>query len=294
MLATAGRPEGPSFWLPAQGSTAAAEVDWLFYFIFWLSVIFFVLIVGLMVLFTFRYLRPKGSKAQKAPHHNLSLELTWSVIPVILVIVIFLMGFKGFISMATPPQNAYEILVSGKKWAWTFEYPETGYIGDELHVPVDRDILLTMTSEDVIHSLFIPAFRIKKDVVPGRYTKMSFRAKDPGTYTIFCAEYCGTKHSDMYSACVVHPPGEFEKWLTEASNFLDRMTPAEAGQELYRRRGCYQCHSIDGTSGIGPSFKTCLGTRRSCRTAARWWRMRTTSANPSSSLRRRSSPGTSR
>jgi cytochrome c oxidase subunit 2 len=139
-----------------------------------------------------------------------------------------------------------------------FGYPN-GYVDENLHVPVDTPVRLVITSDDVIHSLFIPAFRLKKDAVPGRYTKMWFRATQPGEYQVFCAEYCGTSHSDMLAKTVVHPPGEFEKWLENASNFLDKMSPAEAGEKLFKQRGCTQCHSIDGTRIIGPTLQGAFG-----------------------------------
>ncbi len=256
-LASAPSPSA-SFWLPPQGSTVAQGVDSVFYYIFWISLFFFALIVVLMVWFVFRYRRRPGHEAQQTATHSIGLELTWTIIPVIIVCTMFYKGFASFMDMAVPPANAYEIEVVGQKWSWNFIYPN-GYIDSELHVPVDRDILLTMSSEDVIHSFFIPAFRVKKDVVPGRFTKLWFRATNPGEFLVFCTEYCGTQHSDMTTTCYVHPVGEFEKWLAKASNFLDQMTPAEGGKLLYQRRGCTQCHSVDGISGIGPSFKNLFG-----------------------------------
>ena len=244
--------------MPAPGSTVAGEVDWLFYLLLWISLGFFALIVGLMLLFLIRYRRRKGRQAEPSPSHNMALELTWSVIPLILVIVIFYIGFQSFINMVTPPANAYEIYVTGQKWNWLFEYPN-GYIDGNLHVPVSTPVKLILTSEDVIHSLFIPAFRVKKDAVPGRYNKTWFEAIQPGEYVVLCAEYCGTSHSDMIATCIVHETGEFEKWLEDASNFLDRVSPAEGGRILYKGRGCAQCHSVDGTAGIGPSFKGIFG-----------------------------------
>ncbi|MCG3138027.1 MAG: cytochrome c oxidase subunit 2 [Phycisphaerae bacterium] len=242
------------FWLPPQASTVSAEVDWLFYFIYWLSVFFFVLIVGVMMYFIFRYRRQPGRRAEHTSHHNTLLELTWSGIPLLLVGFIFYTGFKSFMHMTVAPADAAEIKVEGQKWSWSFTYPN-GYVDKDLHVPVDASIRLLLSSSDVIHSFYVPAFRVKKDAVPGRYNKAWFRATQPGEYLIFCAEYCGTQHSDMISKCVVHPPGEYEKWLQDASDFLSKMPPAEAGEKLYTTRGCRQCHSVDGTAGQGPSFK---------------------------------------
>ncbi len=250
--------DGSSFWMPPQVSTVAHGVDWLFHFILAVSVFFFLLIVVLMVVFVIRYRRREGREAEASPTHNTALELTWTVIPVVIVVVIFFFGFKGFLDMSTPPRNAYEILVDGQKWNWTFTYPN-GYSDANLHVPVARPVRLVMTSADVIHSLYVPAFRIKADVVPGRYSKAWFEATAPGTYELFCAEYCGTSHSDMIAQVVVHPAGEFESWLEQASNFLETMTPVEAGRKLFLVRGCQQCHSVDGTAKTGPSLLGVFG-----------------------------------
>lgn len=252
------QPKKPSFWMPPQVSTFAANVDWLFMVILGISVIFFVLIVALMIVFVIRYRHREGHVAEASPTHNLPLEVVWTAIPVAVVMVIFYLGFTSYLDMATPPANAYEVRVEGQKWKWTFTYPN-GYVDENLHVPVDRPIRLVMSSADVIHSLYVPAFRIKRDVVPGRYSKEWFQATTPGEYDVFCAEYCGTGHSDMLAHVIVHPPGEFEQWLEKASNFLDTMTPVEAGRKLYQVRGCQQCHSVDGTAKVGPSFKGIFG-----------------------------------
>jgi cytochrome c oxidase subunit 2 len=129
----------------------------------------------------------------------------------------------------------------------------------DLHVPVNRPVRLVMSSTDVIHSLYVPAFRIKRDVVPGRYAKLWFEATEPGEYDLFCAEYCGTSHSDMLAHVIVHPVGEFETWLDRASNFLETMSPVDAGRKIFQVRGCAQCHSVDGTAKIGPSVKDVFG-----------------------------------
>lgn len=247
-----------SFWMPVRASSAAGEVDWLFYFIFYVSLFFFALIVGLMIWFTLRYRRRKGEKAEGGASHNTMLELVWSGIPLLLVIGIFLVGFQGYMRSVVSPDSSYEIQVTAMKWKWLFTYPN-GHVDENLHVPVETPVRLVMTSSGVIHSLYIPAFRLKKDVVPGRYNKMWFRAVKPGEYVLFCAEYCGTAHSDMLATVVVHPPGEFEKWLADAANLLKRLSPAEAGAKLFMSRGCAQCHSVDGKPGIGPTMKGLFG-----------------------------------
>jgi len=257
-LAAAPEGDGGSFWMPPQISTVAQSVDWLFHFILAISVFFFLLIVVVMVIFVLKYRRREGQEAESSPSHNLALEVTWTVIPVALVIVIFVIGFKGFLDMATPPANAYEVLVEGQKWNWSFTYPN-GYVDENLHVPVDRPVRLVMSSADVIHSLYVPAFRIKNDVVPGRYSKVWFEATEPGEYDLFCAEYCGTSHSDMIAHVIVHPVGEFEPWLEKASNFLETMTPVDAGRKLFQVRGCTQCHSLDGSAKTGPTLLGVFG-----------------------------------
>ncbi|MCP4898021.1 MAG: cytochrome c oxidase subunit II [bacterium] len=249
----------PSFWLPPQVSTVARSVDWLFYFILGVSIVFFLIIVVVMGIFLVKYRRREDRlDAEETPRHNLALEISWSVIPLALVVIIFFFGFKGFLDISTPPANAYEIYVEGQKWNWSFAYPN-GYVDADLHVPVDRPVRLVMSSADVIHSLYVPAFRIKNDVVPGRYSHAWFEATEVGEYELFCAEYCGTSHSDMIAHVVVHPPGEFETWLEKASNFLETMTPVDAGRKLYSLRGCQQCHSVDGTAKVGPTLSGIFG-----------------------------------
>jgi cytochrome c oxidase subunit II len=248
-----------SFWMPSQASSNAAEVDTVFYVIYWISVFFFAIIVGLMALFIVRYRsRHQGERAPESPDHSLALEITWTAVPVIISIAIFVLGFKSFMNIATPPRNSYEILVTGQKWQWFFEYPN-GFVTSELHVPEDQPVKLTMTSEDVIHSLWIPAFRVKKDVVPGRYSQTWFEAQEPGTYPLLCTEYCGTGHSDMLSAVTVHKSGTFDQWLEESANIYDTIPPDEAGELLVQRSGCVQCHSLDGKPNIGPTFVDLYG-----------------------------------
>jgi cytochrome c oxidase subunit 2 len=256
-LTAAGGPEG-SPWLPPPRSTYAGDIDFVFNFILGISVFFFLLIVGLMLAFVIRYRAREGVEPQPSPKHNLALEVVWTGIPLLLVMFIFYFGFRSYMKLAVDPQNAYEIQVTGQKWTWFFTYPN-GYVAEQLHVPVDRAVRLVMTSEDVIHSLFIPAFRLKRDVVPGRYHKVWFNATEPGEYDLFCAEFCGTNHSNMTTKVVVHAAGEFDKWLEDASNLLAHMSPQDAGRELYKGRGCSQCHSIDGKVGTGPTFLNLFG-----------------------------------
>ncbi|MCR4413346.1 MAG: cytochrome c oxidase subunit II [Thermoguttaceae bacterium] len=250
---------GGTFWLPPQSSSTARYVDAAFHLVLGISTFFFLLIVALMVVFVLRYRRRPGVGPAKSPSHSTALEITWSVIPLGLVVVIFSLGFYGYMEIRTAPRTAYEILVTAQKWKWTFRYPN-GYEDPELHVPVDEPVRLVMQSQDVIHSLFIPAFRLKMDVVPGRYTTTWFRAIAPGEYDLTCTEYCGTGHSDMVTKVVVHAPGEFEPWLRKADEQAQSLAPVDAGRRLVTQR-CASCHSVDGTQvpNGGPSFKGIFG-----------------------------------
>ncbi len=259
-MTVAGAGSGGGVWMPVDASTTAPKVDALFYFILVISLVFFALIVGLMVTFVVRFRRRGNAEAQPSPAHNTALELLWSGIPLLLVIVIFAWGFKVYLDLNVPPANAYQVQVTGQKWKWLFTYPN-GHVDENLHVPVDRPVKLVMTSEDVIHSFFLPAFRFKRDGVPGRYATLWFEATRTGEFQIFCAEYCGTSHSDMLAQVVVHPPGGFERWLREAAEATARMSPAEAGARLFRSRGCAQCHAMDGRARIGPPLGGLVGRR---------------------------------
>jgi cytochrome c oxidase subunit 2 len=252
---------GSTSLFPAPRSTTAGHVDDLFYFILLVCAFFFAIIVGVMVLFLFKYRERPGSSVQSSPSHNNALEVAWTVVPGIFVGVIFFWGFVGYLDMRQPPDNSYEIQVTAKKWSWSFTYPN-GHVDNNLHVPEDRAVRLVMSSDDVIHSLYIPAFRLKMDVIPGRYTTTWFESETPGEYTLFCAEYCGTQHSNMLAKVVVHPSGEFDKWLEDAANFLETVTPVQAGEILYQRRGCIQCHSVDGSAKVGPTFKEVFGSQQ--------------------------------
>jgi len=257
MLANSGR----TFWMPEDASTLAAPVDGLFRFILGISVFFFFLILVLMIVFIIRYRHREGAEHSTAAGHSTVLELTWTIIPTILVVIIFIYGFRGYMKMAVAPADAYEIQVTGSMWTWSFTYPN-GHVDAVLHVPPDQPVRLVLTSMDVIHSVFIPAFRVKKDAVPQRYNRMWFQATRPGEYDLYCAEYCGTAHSQMITKVVVHnSASEFREWLREASNLDDRFSPIEAGKILVERFGCLQCHSLDGSIIQAPSFKDLFGSQ---------------------------------
>ena len=249
--------ENDSFLFPPQASTYAADVDALYYFIHYVSVFFWVLIVAAIIFFLWRYRR--GHKDGVGPSHSLPLELTWSVIPLILVIAMFLWGFKGFMVMSRSPGDAETINVTAKKWLWNFEYPSGQQAIGELHVEVNKPYKLIMTSEDVIHSLFVPAFRNKMDVVPGRYTTFWFEATLTGEHQVFCTEYCGDGHSDMLAKVIDHTPEDYAKWVEENQK-EDTTTPLpQLGEKLFTSKACFTCHSTDGSTKVGPTFKGLFG-----------------------------------
>ena len=191
--------------------------------------------------------------AAPSPSHNTPLEIFWTVIPLGLVAVIFYTSFTGYMEMRVAPKSAYDIRVTAAQWSWNFSYPD-GYEDKDLHVPVGEPVRLTMESLDVIHSLFIPAFRVKMDIVPGRYTTTWFTATAPGEYDLQCAEYCGTSHSDMVAKVVVLPPAEFRQWLAEATEKAEQAHPVELGRKIYNSR-CAVCHSIERDVTVrGPSL----------------------------------------
>jgi cytochrome c oxidase subunit 2 len=241
--------------LPPPGSTIATDVDALFNFLFYISVFFFVLIMSLVVFFAIRY-RRRGEAPKLTPgiSHNTALEMTWIIIPLILVGIIFVWGFKGFIRMSVVPKDAMEIKVTGQKWFWSFSYPEGANTINELVVPAGKPIKLLMSSQDVIHSFFVPDFRIKRDVLPNRYTVTWFEAHKPGEHHLFCAEYCGTDHSAMVGKVRVVSEREYNEWLQESMVSGEGMSAEDFGAKLYVSKTCNTCHSIDGSANNGPSF----------------------------------------
>jgi cytochrome c oxidase subunit II len=242
-----------------QASTQAPYIDNLFMFISAVNTFFFVLICACIVIFVRKYRR--RSPNDYTPHitHNQTLEIVWSVVPLIILIGIFFWGFHGYVTAQIAPANAIEIQVTGKKWVWQFEYPDGMRTLNSFHVPVNRPVRLVMNSEDVLHSFFIPAFRIKKDVLPVRYTEEWFHATKPGVYQIFCTEYCGKGHSDMLARVFVDDEAQYAKWLKEGDEEIQKLPLKELGAMVHENRGCATCHSLDGTRGQGPSWKGIFG-----------------------------------
>lgn len=250
-----------TFWLPEKASTFADTVDPAFDLFLWISIFFFGLICILIAVFTAKYLRRRPDQLATAQiTHNLTLELAWTIIPLIIVMALFFIGMKGFLHMRVAPAGYMQVNVKGQKWSWTFEYP-SGVINDTLVVPVNTPVKLAMTSRDVLHGFFIPAFRTKADVIPNRWHSLWFQATRTGVFPVQCTQYCGTNHSYMLTAVKVVEQEAYEEWLTAASDPGKGLSPAEFGAALYTKRGCNACHSVDGTKMIGPSWKGVYGSQ---------------------------------
>ncbi len=242
-----------TFWLPEQGSTTAHEIDALFYFIMWASLVVFVGVVFFMVYYAWKYRRRHAADRTVEVEPNKWLELSWIVVPTLLVAVVFWWSMTVFIAAGIPPSDSYQINVYGKKWLWDIEYPNGKRTTNELVVPVGVPVQLVMTSTDVLHSFYVPAFRVKKDVVPNRYASVWFEVKEPGDYRVYCTEYCGTDHSDMMAVVRAVDQGSFNTWLATSDN-LDAVPLPEIGEQIYAQQACQTCHSIDGSAGTGPSW----------------------------------------
>ena len=239
---------------PDQASTIARGIDHLYYFLTAVDVFFTVVIFLAIFYLSIRYRRRPGNEKPPKTKTIMPLELAWSIIPAILCGIMFTWSASLFIRNSRPPQAATEIFVVGKQWMWKIQHADGRSEIDELHIPVNQPIKLTMTSEDVIHDFFVPAFRVKKDVLPGRYTSIWFTATEVGKYHLFCAQYCGTNHSLMRGWVYVMTPTDYEKWR---SGGVKTQTMAEAGEEFYQQYGCITCHG----TGKGPPFINLYGSK---------------------------------
>jgi cytochrome c oxidase subunit 2 len=240
---------------PETASTIAAHTDGLLGFLVGVSALFALLIFVLLFVFAIRYRRRPGNPQPRQITGNNWLEATWIVIPLGLTMVMFVWGAKLYFNLMTPPENALEIYAIGQQWMWKFQHPEGQREINVLHVPVGYPVKMTLTSQDVIHSFFVPAFRVKMDVVPGRYTHTWFEATKPGVYHLFCAEYCGTAHAEMGGQVIVMTPTEYETWL-KGNQGGEAM--ASGGERLFEHLGCPMCHRADG-SGTAPSLAGVFG-----------------------------------
>lgn len=278
------------FWFRHTASSFGETVDPIYFYIFWVSAFFFVVLMVLMVAFGIKYRRRAGVAPQPSASHNTLLELSWSVIPTILMAVMFYWGFKGYILTRIAPADSELIYVTGQKWFWTLEYPggittkENDRIADMdvsvYALPTDRPVNFVMTSADVIHSFYLPAFRTKRDVFPNRYTTLWVKAldkpthrvdgetpsdyktvqidpKNPGYY-LFCAEYCGDQHSQMAGRVIVMDGPNYQKWLAKQGN-TDGIDLVTLGGMLWKAKGCNACHTVDGGKNTGPTWKGIWG-----------------------------------
>jgi len=241
---------------PKQASSYAWHMDFMYFVLTALSVFFFVAVTLVLIYFGIKY--RKGSSADRtltSPDNN-TLELAWTIIPTIMALAMFVWATLFFFHVTQPPADSMEIFVVGKQWMWKIQHPEGQREINELHVPVGQNVKLTMTSQDVIHDFFIPEFRTKADVVPGKYTTQWFRATVPGEYHIFCAQYCGTEHSGMVGRVVAMKPEDYETWLRGSFTGL---TPTMAGEQLFQKLGCVSCH-MTGDTPRGPRLTGIMGT----------------------------------
>lgn len=264
---------------PEQASTFAGQIDGLYGVLVALSLLFGGVLPFVIIFLMTRYHRSQKVDRSNQIHGSIPLELTWTVIPLILVMVVFFWGAFLFVQMRTAPEQTLEIYVIGKQWMWHAQHPNGKRENNELHVPIGQPVKLIMTSQDVIHSFYIPAFRVKQDVLPGRYTTMWFEATKPGEYHLFCAEYCGTEHSKMVGRVVALSVAEYERWLTTPGEVIlpdgsvgagsvntsaPVLVPAGGdpmvvvGEQIFTNQGCANCHRMDG-AGIGPSLANRFG-----------------------------------
>ncbi len=246
-------------WIPEAASNLASKVDGLLLVITFISIFFFVLISAVLIYFAVKYRRRSDDEETPYITGNQTLEIIWTVIPSILLILLFVYGFVVYKDMRTPPKDAVDITVTGKQWLWTFEYYNGKKTLNELYVRLNRPVRMVMRADDVIHSFFVPAFRVKQDLMPGRYTQLWFTPTKIGTFDIFCAEYCGTGHSKMLGKVIVLSPEAYDIWekgvAVDGGEAVASLPPAELGEKLYKGKSCNACHSVDGSVVIGPSFK---------------------------------------
>ena len=240
---------------PESASTIAEEVDALYFFLVGLSGFFSILIATLIVAFAIKYRRRHADEVGAQVHGGLLLEIGWTVIPFLITLVIFFWGAKVYFVMASPPAEALTVYVVGKQWMWKVQHTAGQREINQLHVPVGRAVKLIMTSEDVIHNFAIPAFRVKADVIPGRFVQMWFEPTKPGIYHILCAEYCGTQHSGMTGQVIVMEPTAYQTWL---SGGVPEGSLASTGEKLFADLACNTCHRPD-SQGRGPVLENVFG-----------------------------------
>lgn len=241
---------------PPAASANASEVDHLYFFLVAVSLLMTVLIFLCVLFFAIRYRRRHPDQIPRPIFGSTKLELSWSIGPLLIMLIFFGWGAKLYYEEGTPPPDSMEIFVTGKQWMWKVQHPGGQKEIDELHVPVGRPIRLTMASEDVIHSFYVPAFRVKHDVVPGHYQTIWFKPTEPGKYHLFCAEYCGKDHAHMIGYVYVMPPAEFAAW---AAHNAGQESLANRGAKQFLQLGCGSCH-LDERQGRGPYLRGLYGS----------------------------------
>lgn len=240
--------------MPSQGTEIAKQVDNLYGFLLITSLIACLLVIGGMIYFVWKYKRKSTNDKTAYISHNTFLEFLWSFIPLVIFLAVFAWGWFIYHDMRSMPKNALEINVVGKQWAWEIEYKNGYKTVNELVVPINQDVKLLLSSNDVIHSFYVPSFRIKQDAVPGRYTALWFRADKLGNFHVFCTEYCGTSHSGMIGRLKVVSREEFDAYLEQGQE--ERYLPlAKKGEKLFAVKACASCHSVDSAAvKVGPSL----------------------------------------
>jgi cytochrome c oxidase subunit 2 len=251
-------PEPSSFQLPPAFSAAASDVDDIYNAMYWFSLFFTVAITGATLWFIVKYRRKKGDVLEP-PGNVTLLEITWTVIPVLFIVVLFHIGFKGYVAQAVPYENAIEIRVRGTRWKWEFEYPNGMRENGVLNLPINKPVKLILSSDDVIHSFYVPGMRLKKDAVPGMYSSISFLPNQLGDAQVFCAEYCGTSHSAMLAMVHIVSQQQYDDYLKEGPQRPDGLTDAQWGEKLFAQNNCNTCHSRDGSRSPGPTFQHVFG-----------------------------------
>ncbi|TMC57532.1 MAG: cytochrome c oxidase subunit II [Chloroflexi bacterium] len=247
----------PPLW-PQQASTIATSVDTLMVFMLALACLFASTVSVLLVVFSIRYRRRRPDEVPQQTKGSNKLEIAWMIIPFVLSMIVFFWGANLYFQMSRPPDDSMEVYVIGRQWMWKFVHASGQEEINELHVPINQNIKLTMTSQDVIHDVFVPAFRVKDDVLPERYTTAWFNATTPGQYHLFCSQYCGTDHAEMVAWVYALTPADFQKW----QGALIPVTggPETAGAQLFQSLGCGTCHHTDN-SGAGPTLLGIFGLR---------------------------------
>ena len=251
--------------LPEVASTVAGRVDALYLFLVGLTAFFTVLIFAVFIIFMVKYRRRDPNSVGARIHGGMILEITWSIVPLFIVMGIFVWSTELYFTISHPPAETMNIYAVGKQWMWKFQHMDGQREINELHVPIGRNVKMIMTSEDVLHDLFFPTFRVTADVIPGRYTHIWFQATKAGTYPIYCAEYCGTKHSGMIGKVVVMEAEDYQAWLVSNSQ---EGTLASSGSKLFQDLACNTCHRPDA-QGRGPVLENLFGKQVSLQSGER-------------------------